>query len=112
MSLSSNEARELRKVKMINKKIPKSISYALKHLSFLENKKLYEISEEIIKHYIDKHKDVLEKEEVEPLVNFSVRIDKELADKFGIISKKTGIRQDKLLEQAVNEYIKDKKIKL
>jgi len=101
---------DVKDVKMINKQISKSTSYMLKQLGFLQNKKLYEVSEDIIGHFVKKHEDVLKASD-EPLVTFSVRINKDLADKFATISKKLGIRQDKLLQQAVDEYIKDKKIK-
>jgi len=97
--------------KMINKLIPQKTAYQLKQLGFLENKKLYEISEDILKHFIEKNKEVLSKPD-EPLKTFSVRIDKQVADNFATLSKKMGIRQDRLLQQAIEEYIKDKKLKI
>jgi len=97
--------------KMINKLIPKKTSYQLKQLGFLENKKLYEISEDVLKHFIEKNRNILNEPD-EPLKTFSVRISKKIADDFAALSKKMGIRQDKLLQQAIDEYIKDKNLKI
>ena len=97
--------------KMISKAISKNTYNKLKQLTFLENKKLYKVAEDILKLFISNNKSILEKEE-DPKVAVSVKIDAETANQFSQICKKMGIRQDKLIEKAVDNYIKQNDIKL
>ena len=97
--------------KMINKMVPSSVIYNLKQIGIQENKKMYELTEEILNYFINNHKKILEQEE-EPLQGLSVRINKETANTFAKLSKKMGIRQDKLISQAINEYVQDNEIEL
>ena len=99
------------KSKMINKAISKDTYNKLRQLTFFENKKLYQISEEIFRLFIDENKSILEEEDPKATI-LSVKIDEKIAKEFAKISKKMGVRQDKLIEKAVDDYIEQNNIKL